>query len=76
MADRIISLVVTLDNLMNENDVQAVIDTIKMVKNVKEVEFNVFDGESNMNAWATTKNFKKELIATLISIIKKRTINE
>jgi len=70
MTDRVISLLVTLDKEYRADDIQVIIDAIKMVKAVSDVTSNVFSTREQMNHYAFEKNFKHKLIRELMSKIE------
>jgi|HubBroStandDraft_4_1064222.scaffolds.fasta_scaffold1024407_2 hypothetical protein len=70
MTDRTISLIVALDKEMRIDDVQSVIDAIKMIKRVENVTANIFTGSDQMNSWASQETFKRELISKLLKVFR------
>ena len=48
MSDRVNSLLVILDKDMRDDDVQALVDAIRMMKNVNSVSMNVSDPDTQV----------------------------
>jgi hypothetical protein len=57
MADRTRSLVIALDNEYRIEDIDLIINAIKMIKGVADVVANEFEGSDTMNAWAAKQAF-------------------
>ena len=57
MADRIKGLTVSFDHDIHKEDCKAIIDAIKMIKGVEDVEMHVIE----INDWFARKHVKSEL---------------
>lgn len=69
MTDRVLTLVVTLEDTFRIDDVQSIVKAIKMIKHVADVKENIYTGTDQMNAMAAMNNFKYKLIENLVSLI-------
>ena len=61
MTDRIKGLTVTLEPNMREDDAQAIIDAVRMVKGVIDVETHVADSDYHMARAAARVGMEKDL---------------
>lgn len=66
MTDRINSLFVTLEKDIREDDCQALISAIGMLKGVLRVDANITDG----NLWVAESRAKHELTAKIYEALK------
>ena len=69
MTDRTISLVVALQQEIRKDDIEPLINAIKMIKFVSEVKINIFTGADQMNAWAAKQHFLNELSKEVMNAI-------
>jgi hypothetical protein len=67
VTERTRSLVVALDKEYREDDVQVIINAIKMIKGVIDVNMNIFDGKDHMNSWASQLDFRTKIIKSLLA---------
>lgn len=76
MTDRTISLLVTLNEEIRTDDVEKIIDAIKMIKHVGDVDINIFTCKDQMNAhsakllWVT--DLSKEIYRLLQKVISSK----
>lgn len=70
MTDRTINLTVALDREYRDDDAQAIIDAIKMIKGVQYVSHIVFDSTDQSNAWCAERKFKMDIVQKLLKILE------
>ncbi len=56
---------------MRTDDVEKIIDAIKMIKYVGEVEINVYTGKDQMNAHAAKLHWVTDLSREIFSLLQK-----
>ena len=66
MTDRIKGLVVTLDKDYREDDVEAIVGAIRMIKGVANVHLNVTDMDDHINR----QRIRAELVEKLFEVLK------
>jgi hypothetical protein len=71
MTDRVKGLVVTLDKDYRVDDVQAIVDAVKMVKGVLTVDTAIANLDDHMNRERMTQRFREILYDLLRNIDKK-----
>lgn len=70
MTDTTINLTVALDREYRDDDVQVIIQAIKMIKGVQDVCYIVFDNADKSNAWCAERLFKIGLTHQLLKILE------
>lgn len=65
MTDRVKGLVITLDKDYRTDDVEAIVNAIKMVKGVADVDTSITDMDDHMNRTIIRQELTKKLFDTL-----------
>lgn len=71
MTDRTISFLVTLDKDYRTDDAEFIINAIKMIKGVLNVECNIFSLEDDMKRQAIKNQLKKKIYENIFPILDK-----
>lgn len=70
MTDRVRTLTVLLDKDWRDDDVQHVIDAIRMVRGVADVQPTVETAEKQMAVWKAKDELRREILQKVVELLK------